>query len=136
MDRSNHYGKWFRIPVLAPPQLGNRRFISRVAYEMESAEAFESDDLPASHACHHFFDRMTKPRAALRTANGFGMESATPGVGIVSRANIAHGETRHRSLGAIVRKVARDCISRPAMGAVDEGIEVKTASPIKEFIET
>jgi hypothetical protein len=135
-NRSNHYGKWLRIALLPPPQFGDCGLISRIAYEMESAQAFERNDLPALHACNDLFYRMTKLRPTSRAANGFGMETAILGIAIVSRAHAAHGERRHRSPRAIVGKVARDGISWPAMGAIDEGIAMEAASPIEQLIET
>ena len=109
---------------------------ARVAHQMKAADPLQRDDSAGAQQ-----PRRSSSIAWLRRgpqcgqAIGSAWKRRFAGSRIVARTGRAHGETRHRRSAAGHRAAARDGVARAAMGAVDEGIEMKAARRIEQFVE-
>ncbi|MBS1248988.1 MAG: hypothetical protein MAG431_00559 [Chloroflexi bacterium] len=74
-------------------------------------------------------------RAALRAGHGLGVEAAVERVFVLPGAGRAHGKGRHGGLGSVVGDILDDGKTRPAVGAIDEGVTVAEVVGVKEFPE-
>ncbi len=63
------------------------------------------------------------------------MKAAIGGIGVFPPAGIAHGECSHGGVGPVVRNIANDGVTRPAVGAVGERIAVAAVGGIGEVAE-
>ena len=74
-------------------------------------------------------------RSAIGTSNGLGMETAVKRVLVFKCAGIAKWKDPHRRGGTVIRDVFNDCETRPAIGAIDEGIVVTAVGRIEHFMQ-
>src|SRR5208282_2222531 len=103
---------------------------------MKSAQTFYGDDRSAAQPSYGLRDRIFAPNFFPRPIPEFDPGPAVPAsirlgvkapverILIFLKAGRTHGERRHRGARPVVRNVANDGETRPAVGAIDEWIEV------------
>src|SRR5262249_18824993 len=117
-----HHSKRLLIPAFPLPQSLHDAIIARVAEQLITAEALDSDDLTSGNRGSNVFELMTEPRTTCRARNCFRMKPAARRIGIFGRAGSAHIECLHRGTATVVGKPFSDGVARSAMRAAYEGI--------------
>ena len=72
----HHHGERLGLARLAPAQPRHRRFVARVADQMEAAEALERDDAAGAEAIGDVGDLRVEPGAAFAAGDRLGVEAA------------------------------------------------------------
>src|SRR5215475_1886165 len=140
LNRTGHHCERLGLTTFSLPQSLNRAGVRRVAGEVESADAFDGENLsiqkqPARMAYRAVavfkltpaLIRKIKPRAAFRAGRRLGVKSAVVGIFVLGAARVPHRKLTHRRLRAVIRHVLDDRKSRAAIDAVDERV---TKAPV------
>ena len=104
-----------------------------VAGQVKSAQAFDGQNFSGVQAAADFSERFGERRAAHWAGVGLGVETAVRRILVFAQAIGAHREDRHGGLRAIVGDVLNDAVTRAAIGAVGEGIEIAAVGGIGEI---
>jgi len=70
---------------------------------------------------------------AYTTCHGLGVKPTVGGVSILLEAEVAHGEVSHGGVGAVVRELFDNSISRATIGARDEEVIIPMVFLVSEF---
>ncbi len=138
-----HHGKWLSRPPLALAEQRHHRLVARVTGEVKAAEALDRQDASRPQPPGGERDGVPghlgaillqpEPRPAVGAGDRLGVEAAVGGVVVFGRAGGAHRELRHRRPHSVVGKTAKDRETRPAMGAVGEGVAVATLCGVPDL---
>ena len=138
-----HQGKRFTATPLALAKVFHGLRVLGITDQVEAPQAFYSQDFAFSQGFTGSLDgsftvRQLLPtflvpnlRSADRAGNRLGMETPVGGVLVLRRATWAERETRHGSVGTIVRDTGHNRKPWSAIGTVDEGIAVAAVGWIK-----
>ena len=132
----HHDGQRFRGPIFPAPQPAHRLLAAGVHHQMKAAQAPHGDHpaLPdggnrllhgigaRNHAALAVMPAQARP--ALPAGIGLGVEPAVRGIMIFPAALRAHGENLHGGIGPVIGNGLDNGITGPAVGAVDERIEI------------
>ena len=142
----NHDCERLRGASLPDPQKAHRRLVAGVDEQLKPAQAFESDDLPASQRLGSIAeclmpDRQNvsrripqrKLRPAVRAGIRFGMKAAGVGIIVFGLTDRAHRKAPHGRAGPVVRDGRDDAVTRAAMTASRERIAVTAIIRIEDF---
>ncbi len=145
-----HDGERLGLPSLRAAQLAHRVLVSRVAREVEPAQALDRDHLAGVEQARGLGDRIRtrgvwlysrtfpgarQPEAgpAGRTRVRLGMEAPAPRIFILGPAFRAHRERAHRGACPIIGHAFDDGEPRPAIGAVGERIAIAPVGRVGHF---
>ena len=103
---------------------------------MIAADPFQRDNAAGAKQSHDVADRRIQFRPAPRTGDRLRVKPPAQRIAIIPRAGGAHGKAGHRGLRSIIGQTPRQRVARPAMRAIDEGIEIKAAVWIEQFVKT
>ena len=139
---ARHDGERFARAVLGLAQRRDRRFVRRVAGEVEAADAFDGD---AAAAREHFARsrdgcaaayllrvQQVDLRAAVIAADRLRVVAPRGRRVVLGGAGVAHGELPHARALAVVGHGLEDGEARPAGRAVDERVQV---APVRRIVE-
>jgi hypothetical protein len=135
-DVGDHHRERLGVARLAATQLRDHRLVACITHEMEATEPLHGDDLPRPDRRDDLRHRMRQLRPADATGDRLRMEPTIARIPIGLGAGRAHRKAGHRRLRPVVGQTRGDRVARAAMGAVDEGIEMKPARRIEEIVET
>jgi hypothetical protein len=135
------------VSLFARSQPLNGLVIHRIDRKVKSADPFYCYNLAGqkqsrclgnnllnlSRDCLAFAVRQPDFRPTCGTSNRLSVEATVGDVRVLSSAFVAHPKNRHRGIRPVVGNVPDDGISRPAIGAVYEGIPVPKILSISHF---
>ena len=120
LEVRHHHRERLGVAMLAGAETGDSIRVAGVSQELESADAFQGDDLAAAEGCRSVGDGYVEARAAGRACDGLGMEAAVEGIGVLGAAAGTQFETGERGVRTVVGYVENDAVARAATGAVGE----------------
>ncbi len=132
-DGRHHEREWLFLAMLALAETRDRSRLTGVAQKLESANAFQGNDLALAQSGCGVGDGAAELWPADWARVGLGVEAAVGRVLVFLAASRAERKLPHRRIGPVVRNVDDDGVARSAVGAVGEGIKKAAVGGIEQF---
>ena len=103
---------------------------------MVTSHTLESNNLPSGKGAYNIFKRFGKPGPTDRTGDRLGVKSSVQWVFVLSAAIRTHLEFGHGGERTVVGQSLDESVTRSAMRAIGERVEIAPIGRVENFLET